>query len=399
MSLFGHGTTVDPNSVAPATPLGPSENGKGDGKSSGPVSTDAYGGVEEMSFMNWLMTVDTTSKPEFITKVMKLLAGEGIEIESACDLNKACAEQICNAVGTTVSSKVQSFISRAVEAATLQGSIVLKGRFEGARVEEAPVTISNGDRMSDVLCELLGKKKHTAKKVHVVLAPLLKDINLQGLAKHAWPQAWAMDASASEGVRLLTKLVDAGSDAKTQPFIFNDLQDFEPLWIKTKVELEEARQEQEAECAQTQGFQALAGALGARSKAKQRQSIPKWNAAIDKWAIYAAARGQINYAKALEHKELCQKIAYRAPLHDRRASLGVIYDVIARKQWAVWSMQDPSFNVNDVAGIKDPDTLYEAEVQFDSEFKSTTNQDAQKGWQAGMAVAPTCYKCGKVCVY
>ena len=59
-------------------------------------------------------------------------------------------------------------------------------------------------------------------------------------------------------------------------------------------------------------------------------------------------------------------------------------------------MQDPSFNVNDVAGMKEPDILYEAEVQFDSECKSTTNQDAQKGLQTGMAVAPTCYKCGKV---
>ena len=53
MALLGHGNTVDRTSAAPETPHELQENGKGGGKSSGAVSEDAYGGVEELSFMNW----------------------------------------------------------------------------------------------------------------------------------------------------------------------------------------------------------------------------------------------------------------------------------------------------------------------------------------------------------
>ncbi len=94
-----------------------------------------------------------------------------------------------------------------------------------------------------------------------------------------------------------------------------DLRDFEPHWCKV---CEAAPSDSEDELEASKGFKALAGALGAQAKKKQQQPVVRWSVAFDKWAIFAAAQGHLSFGKCLAHKEVCQKVAYRAPLGNKR---------------------------------------------------------------------------------
>ena len=98
-------------------------------------------------------------------------------------------------------------------------------------------------------------------------------------------------------------------------------------------------------------------------------------------------------AKAIEHKEICQMVAFRAHLGSkpRKASLGVGYDELVRAKWAARCMQDPNFKPDSVAGVLDESALREAEVIFDFENLQHAKSD-HKGQSANVV---TCYKCGK----
>ena len=209
-----------------------------------------------------------------------------------------------------------------------------------------------------------------------MVGPSLAKVNVTNLAESAWPQGAAMNAAATEAARRSALLVDAGSTVMDDPFVCVELRTFEPLWCKPH-----GLQEDETNDEATP-----------KVKGKQRQSMPLWNVAYDKWALFAAARGQLSYAKCLEHKELCQKVAFRSMLGNkpRKAVLGVIYDEMVRKKWAARSMQDTAFRPDHVAGHLDEDVLREAEVVYDFE-----NKLGPKGAKGESKAAVICYKCGR----
>jgi hypothetical protein len=222
--------------------------------------------------------------------------------------------------------------------------------------------------------EFLGQRKLAAKKVHYMLGSHLDKINVIGLSKDAWPDGQAMNAAVTDAVRRKALMADAGVSFEVEPFVCVDLRNFEPKWVNAN-ELKDDLDDPEGK---------------PKAKNKQRQATPRWNIAYDKWALFAAARGHLAFAKCLEHKEVCQKIAFRAQLGSkpRKAVLGVIYDEMARAKWAARCMQDPFFKPDEVAGVLDEAVLREAEVAFDYENWQTAPVKSH-------AAIVTCYKCGK----
>jgi hypothetical protein len=335
----------------------------------------------------FLTSVDVPARDEdFIKKVVNILAAEGLELTEPLDLDGLAVDVIVKALPGSVTSKTSSFICRAIRKATTKGaSMVVAPVTPGGLGPAASATPLGFSAISGAaatqeqnydMAEFFAKKKLAARKVHVMLAPLLSKINVNNLAESAWPQGFAMNAAATEASRRSSLLVDAGSTVLDEPFVCVDLRNFEPLWCKAN---EVQDDEADDDC---------------KVKAKkQRQQTPRWNVAFDKWALFAAARGHLSFGKCLEHKEICQRIAFRAMLGSkpRKAVLGVIYDEMARTKWAARCMQDTGFRADDVAGCLDEEVLREAEVCFDYENK----QQQPKGDGKGHAAATTCYNCGK----
>ena len=331
-----------------------------------------------MAMVDFLRSVDEPPKSDpFIERVVKLLAGEGLELNDVVDLDGLSIETLTNSLPGGTSAALVSFISRAIKKVAQVSELShVPSTPKGCASPATPLGVCKSDGYEDVL-EFFAKKK-AAKKVHVLIAPSLKKISLDNLDEWAWPQSSAMNVAATEASRRSALLVEAGSTVANEPFVCVDLRSFEPLWCKPYV-----LQEEEAE---------TTNETKPKPKSKQRQSVPLWSVAYDKWAIFASARKHLSFAKCLEHKEVCQKVAFRAPLGSkpRKAVLGVIYDELARKKWAASSMQDTCFQVDAVAGSLDDDVLREAEVCFDFE-----NRQQGKGDSKGYTSTIVCYKCGK----
>ena len=340
-----------------------------------------------VSMNEFLTSVDVPAKDEeFIRKVVNILAGEGLELTEVLDLDGLSVDVITKSLPGSTFVKASSFICRAIRKATNKGAsmaimpVTLGGLFPPARATPESLGAFSGTAATQEqnydMADFFARKKLASKKVHVMFAPPLCKINVNNLSEGAWPQGFAMNAAATEASRRSSLLVDAGSTVLDEPFVCVDLRNFEPLWCKTN-EMQDDEADDESKV---------------KAKSKQRQQAPRWNVAFDKWALFAAARGQLSFAKCLEHKEICQKIAFRAMLGSkpRKAVLGVIYDEMARTKWAARCMQDTAFRADDVAGSLDEEVLREAEVCFDFE-----NKQQPKGDGKGQAAATTCYNCGK----
>ncbi len=252
------------------------------------------------TFSQWLAAVDDQPqwppKPaEFLKKVESILGALGVEITAPVDLCGANVDMITNAIGTSVSARVYSFIQRVLAKATrINNSTVMAEQMK-----------SQQEHFSEVLANQFGKKKVTAKKVHFMLGQHIDAITLRGLSQEFWPVGAAMDSAASQGVYLLAKLEEAGSKRVTEPFVHVDLRDFKPHWCKVG---EAAPSDSEDELEASKGFKALASALGAQAKKKQRQPVVRWSVAFDKWAIFAAARGHLILVSVLLTRRCARKL-------------------------------------------------------------------------------------------
>ena len=321
----------------------------------------------------FLKSVDEPPKDDdFIGKVLKLLAEEGVEITQVCDLDGVKSELVISSIKSTMTTVTKSFIARAIKKVTnmntmLQVPMTPHGTFGSGMATNDPY------ESFSALNEFLGQRKKAAKKVHYMLGQDLEKIRIGNLAKDAWPDGNAMNTVVAEGAKRVALLSEAGTIDPDEPFVFADLRTFEPKWCHANDSKEESEDILDKP----------------KNKCKQRQPTPRWNVAFDKWAIFAAARGHLSLARAMEHKEICQMIAFRAHLGSkpRKAVLGVMYDELVRTKRAARCMQDPNFKADSVAGILDESALREAEVAFDYENWQSSKLQSSKG--------VTCFKCGK----
>ena len=325
-----------------------------------------------------------------VAKAQKILAHEKVEIFAPSHLVGTTPEMIAKCCGSHLSAGMFSFLSCCIQ----------KAKAEAVKCQ-APVTPRGASGSGDdqkwsqeqmlahaiALSSVLGDKKQQSKTVCFLLGPHLKKICLENLPAACQPGHVAMDAAASMGVKLQSKLKAAGEANPKEPFVFVDMRDFEPSWCK----IGEALLPEDVE-----GDSAKEGAAPAKEAParpspapKKCQPVLRWSVAFDKWAVFAAARGHLSFAKCLAHKELCQKVAFRATKKQRTAALGVIYDELCRKGWAERAMMGASdaFDIEAVAGVLDDITLDEAEDRFDEDSKAAPKAEEGK--------AKVCYKCGK----
>ena len=116
------------------------------------------------------------------------------------------------------------------------------------------------------------------------------------------PQCKEVDALA----KTVTALKKSGIRS---PFVHIDLRKFLPTWGQSEGQKAEAASEGDK------------GAL-----------LPfQWAIAWDKYALAAAATGQLTPQAGMAHKMICAEVAMRAESNGRRQILGVIYDDLARE--------------------------------------------------------------------
>ena len=179
-----------------------------------------------VAMIEFLTSVDKPARSEdFIKKVANILAGAGLELTEPLDLDGVSMDVISNALPGSVSTKSNSFIWRAIRKATVKGNLMANtpvtpgGLFPAARPtpdEFGTLGTAATQEQNYDMAEFFAKKKLAAKKVHVMLAPLLRKINVNDLSESAWPQGFAMNAAATEASRRSSLLVDAGSTVVVQ---------------------------------------------------------------------------------------------------------------------------------------------------------------------------------------
>ena len=92
----------------------------------------------------------------------------------------------------------------------------------------------------------------------------------------------------------------------------------------------------------------------------------QWQLAFDRYAIAAAACDQLKYTSAMAHKVVCMKVAARADSKGRSQWLAVIYDRLARQQWAEMTYYNTDgFDVISVCLEVDTALLDDAMEEFD----------------------------------
>ena len=103
------------------------------------------------------------------------------------------------------------------------------------------------------------RKEARDKEGPLVVGQALAGHKLERPSAGSMPQYAAMDAAATEGARLLAKLVEARSPIPQEPVVCVDLIEFEPSWCKGKVEVTDTMDEdvqQQEMYQQSKGFQA-----------------------------------------------------------------------------------------------------------------------------------------------
>ena len=85
--------------------------------------------------------------------------------------------------------------------------------------------------------------------------------------------------------------------------------------------------------------------MGAKATPKRvLPTLSQWHLAWSRYAVGAHATGQLSYAAAAAHRDVCMAVGLGAARYKRRVQLAVYYDEQARKDWAERSRSgDSSF--------------------------------------------------------
>ena len=129
---------------------------------------------------------------------------------------------------------------------------------------------SSDDALQRALVKALKKDE---VKVHIDVRKQLSEVSLSNLQHSCLPKGQLVDALASEGAALVKKGVD-------KPFVCVDLTKWLPHW-----------------CANS--------GPGEDEGAGVKLTMAQWGCAFDRYALGAAACGQLSYTAALAHKDIC----------------------------------------------------------------------------------------------
>ena len=104
-------------------------------------------------------------------------------------------------------------------------------------------------------------------------------------------------------------------------------------------------------------------------------TMAQWGCAFDRYALGAAACGQLSYTAALAHKDICLQVGERAGAKMRRPWLAIVYDRIARRIWCERAFEnEQGFSVDRACVELSEALLLQAEAEFD---RTAFNKRAQ----------------------
>ena len=124
-----------------------------------------------------------------------------------------------------------------------------------------------------------------------------------------------------------------------------------------------------------------------------------WTVAYDRWALAACFTGQMNLVAAMAHKDVVMQIALQAPpsrfsrpppatararhgqargVH-KSTALAVIYDELARREWADRASGSSSFDVNRDALQQEQSLYVRAEREYTARGHPKLSERQQKG--------------------
>ena len=303
--------------------------------------------------------VDSHTKRDrtWLKPVVEVLAANGIESkEDLVRLNVRAATFQLNGL---VEGKV-AFLERAVAKATQSAEQ------QTAAVAAAPS--GSQEPVSVLLQALQGGRKPA---VHVDIATGLGGMTLKDLPASCWPSPQLTDWVQGQ-------VKAAESKGITKPFLYMPIKKFLPYYAVDK------RQPvaPEEECGVERSFaQEIAhGICQARDSDKKQGDLPgimQWLVAFDRWSIVAALTGQMPITASMAHKEVVMQIALSARASGRSTAIAVLYDEIARREWADLSAGLGTFDVTAVAQSQNAATMLRAEREYDA-----------RGFHAGHDRAP-----------
>ena len=85
-----------------------------------------------------------------------------------------------------------------------------------------------------------------------------------------------------------------------------------------------------------------------------------WTAAFERYAIGAQVIGEWNWVSAKCHLDICLRIAESAKAKGKKPALGMVYDEVARRQWAELARSNCGFDINRACLKIDEDLLSRA---------------------------------------
>ena len=288
--------------------------------------------------------VDSHTKRDrtWLRPVVEVLAANGIECpEDMVKLNVRAATFVLKDL---VEGKV-AFLERAVDKATQAAA-------QQATAESAAA--GSSDSVSAFLQALQGGRKPVA---HVNIAAGLGRVSLADLPASCWPSPQLTDWVQSQ-----VKAAEGRGIQK--PFLYLPIKKFLPHYATDKRQPSASE-----ECVEERSFaeEIARGICQARDPDRKQGDLPsilQWCVAFDRWAIVAELTGQMAYAASMAHKEVVMQLALSARSNQRTAAIAVLYDELARRQWADLAAGQDGFDAAKAALSQDSSIMLKTEREY-----------------------------------
>ena len=307
------------------------------------------------AWAKYLCKVDAHAKREedFMKAVSEVLVKNGFYVKE--DL--LCAE-ICKFKGTEALNPGQeAFLRRAVNKAQPAAS-----QPSEAAAPSVPPAESIAKALALFQAQVQAQAK-TVPKPGFNLATGIAGLSLAGSSPDTWPAAKLVEELREEVEKGVAK------GAAVKPFTYIDIgKRCRPSWAPepSKHSVDDEEPDGQSEC-EKGSLGEVAKALSKVTKVQHKElTFHQRVAALHKWALAAAVAGQISYAAAVAHIDICLRVSDQARAGGRHPALGRCYDEAARRRWAQRAEASyPGFSVDVAASSFDKEILAAAEVLYD----------------------------------
>ena len=297
------------------------------------------------------------------------------DVDSHCQRSEIWLEPIAKCLEKNdVLSKFDMIglkVDSLVDAPTGGKGAFLQRAVDKANREETQASLPKGPERSTGMESFIQMLKKEDPKEHVDLKSKQPRMTMEDTDSSCLPERKLVDDIASNITRLKKKGI-------RQPFIYVDLAKYVPFWAQPGASKDKSDPNRE-EILVSDEVKGMAKVFGVETKSEHKLTLIQWMAAFDRYAIAAAANGQLTMPQALAHKNLVLNVCWKACAGGRRTSVGLFYDELVRKDWAARAYHgDETLNLRTACKTKDKDLLEQAEGLYDEETKKS--RSTRKPW-------------------